>query len=171
MKTNPTAEQMLDAENASAMPWAEARERLAEEQSHGSSWLTTIRPDGAPHVVPVGALWIDDVLYFTTGQGTQKGRNLAQDAHCVIATNGRGLDFVIEGTAAKVTDPATLQRVAEAYTVHGWPLSFKDGKLDAPYNAPTTGPAPIEAFRFTPAIAFGFGTDDDTVYRATRWRF
>jgi Pyridoxamine 5'-phosphate oxidase len=168
---NPAAEQMLHTNDASAMPWAEARERLSDQTSSGSSWLTTIGPDSLPHVAPVGALWIDDTFCFTMGQGTRKGKNLAQNAHCILATNGRALDFVIHGTAAKVTDPARLQRVADAYTAHGWPLSFRDGILDSPYDAPTTGPAPIEADELTPAIAFGFGTRDDTVFRATRWRF
>ena len=67
---------MLDAENASAMPWSEARERLAETATtgHGTSWLTTIRPDGAPHVVPIGSIWIEDEPLFTMGQGTEKGK-------------------------------------------------------------------------------------------------
>jgi hypothetical protein len=171
--TNPTAKQMLTSENAGAMPWSEARERLADtaKSGHITSWLTTIRPDGTPHVVPIGSIWIEDELYFTMGQGTQKGKHLAQNAHCVIATVGRDLDFVIEGTAAKLTAPADLQRVADGYTTHGWPLSYTNGILDAPYNAPTTGPAPIEAYKLTPVIAHGFGTGDDTVFRATRYRF
>ena len=153
------------------MAWTEARERLAGKPTHNTSWLTTMRPDGTPHVVPVGAIWVDGMLFFTMGQGTRKGKNLSQNAHCVIAVAGRGLDLVVEGTAAKVTEQAKLQRLADAYTAQGWPLSLRDGVLDAPYNAPTTGPAPIDAYELTPTIGFGFGTEDETVFRATRWRF
>lgn len=167
----PTAQAMLKMNEASAMPWDEARERLAGQATHHTDWLTTVNADATPHVVPIGALWIDDALFFTMGQGTRKGKNLARDAHCAIAIAGRGLDFVIEGTARQLTDPADLQRVAGAYTAHGWPLSYRNGVLDAPYNAPTTGPMPVDAYELTPTTAYGFGVEDATVWRATRWRF
>lgn len=167
----PTPQAILKTDDASAMPWQEARDRLADPATHHTSWLTTINADGTPHVVPIGALWIGGGLYFTMGQDTKKGRNLARNPHCAIAETGRGLDFTIEGTATRLTDPADLQRVAEAYTAHGWPLSYRGGVLDAPYNAPTTGPMPVEAYELTPTTAYGFGVEDATVWRATRWRF
>lgn len=170
-QAHPTAQAMLTTNEAGVMPWNEARERLADPATHHTSWLTTINADGTPHVVPVGALWIDGDLYFTMGQGTKKGQNLARNPHCAIAVAGRGLDFTIEGTATRLTDPADLQRVADAYTAHGWPLSYRDGVLDAPYNAPTTGPSPIEAYALQPTTARGFGTEETTWNRATRWRF
>jgi hypothetical protein len=167
----PTPHAILKSDDASAMPWQEARERLAEPPTHRTFWLTTINPDGRPHMVPIGALWIDGGLYFTMGQGTKKGANLSRDSRCAIAAAGRGLDFVIEGTAKRLTDPTDLQRVADAYTADGWPLSYRDGVLDAPYNAPTTGPSPIEAYELQPTTARGFGTEEATWSRPTRWRF
>ena len=77
----PVAENMVSAEDATVIPWAETRERLAEGSTH---WLATVRPDGRPHVVPVGAIWLDGAFYFTTGQGTRKGSNVVGNPHCVI---------------------------------------------------------------------------------------
>ena len=39
-------------------------------------WLTTINPDGSPHVTGVGALWVDDAFWFETGEQTRKAKNL-----------------------------------------------------------------------------------------------
>jgi len=162
---------MLRADDATPLPWAEAIARLTDAVSQGTQWLATVRPDGRPHVVPVGAMWLDGALYFTTGQGTRKEKNLARNAHCVISIASRGLDLVIEGNAARMTDEATLQRLAELYTANGWPATVRDGAFDAPYSAPTTGPAPYDVYEITPTIAYGFGTDDETVNHPTRWRF
>ena len=35
-------------------------------------WLTTVRPDGRPHVTPLVAVWLDDALYFSTGESERK---------------------------------------------------------------------------------------------------
>ena len=42
-------------------------------------WLTTIDPDGRPHVRPVGVVQHDGSWYFTSGPATRKSRNLARD--------------------------------------------------------------------------------------------
>ena len=41
-------------------------------------WLTTINADGSPHVTGIGALWADGWFWFETGEGTRKGKNLAE---------------------------------------------------------------------------------------------
>jgi hypothetical protein len=70
-----------------------------------------------------------------------------------------------------VSDEAKLQRVADAYVAEGWPASVRDGALDAPYSAPTTGPAPYDVYEVTPTVAFAFGADEETANHPTRYRF
>jgi hypothetical protein len=53
-----------------------------------TTWLTTVNEDGSPHVTAVGALWQDESFWFQTGSGTRKGRNVARDPRCSIATSG-----------------------------------------------------------------------------------
>jgi len=36
-------------------------------------WLTTINPDGSPHVTGIGALWVDGAFWFVTGERTRHG--------------------------------------------------------------------------------------------------
>src|SRR6266550_519993 len=72
----------LDIYGDKPIPWSRALEQL-DAGAPGTYWLATTRPDGRPHVAAVGALWIDGRIYFVTGAGTRKGRNLAQNASCV----------------------------------------------------------------------------------------
>jgi Pyridoxamine 5'-phosphate oxidase len=73
----------------------------------------------APHVTPLLGVWLDGALYFCTGPTERKARNLAQNPWCVLATGcntlDNGLDLVVEGEAAKVSDEAELRSVAEAF--------------------------------------------------------
>jgi len=168
----PVAEQMLNTDDATAIPWADVREGLTISNA-GTYWLATVRPDGRPHVVPVGAVWLDNSLYFTTGQGTQKEKNIQHNPHCVITLASGGFDLVFEGEAAKVKDEEKLQRLADIYSSpeNGWPVTVRDGLFDAPFSAPTTGPAPYEVYEVTLAVAFAFGTTEETATHPTRYRF
>lgn len=164
----PVAERMVDNEEAAVTPWAEVRDRFSEASTH---WLATMHPDGRPHVVPLGPLLIDDLVYFTMGQGTRKGKNLEANAQCTIVYSVKGWDVAIDGSAVKVADEAKLRRIAEAYAAQGWPAYVHDGVLDAPYSAPTTGPAPYDVYEMTPTTAFAFGNGEETAYNTTRYRF
>jgi hypothetical protein len=164
----PVAEPLATPATPAITPWAKIRDSLAAAET---TWLATVRPDGRPHVVPVGALWLDGAYYVTTGQGTVKGNNLAHNPHCVITLSSRGFDLVFEGAAAKVSDVAKLQRIARAYADQGWPAYVHDGVLDAPYSAPTTGPAPYDVYEVTPSMVLAFGTGEENVNGSTRYRF
>ena len=51
-------------------------------------WLSTVRPDGRPHVTPLLGIWLDGALYFCTGPDERKAKNLARNPRCILA--GRG---------------------------------------------------------------------------------
>jgi general stress protein 26 len=148
--------------------WARGRRDLEDAQVY---WLTTVRPEGRPHVTPLLGIWLDDALYFCTGSNERKAKNLAQNAHCVLTTgcNGLdGLDLVVEGDAAKVTDRAELARVADTY----------ESKYGSHFTAPegnwfglgdTIRRGDVLVCRVAPATAFGFGKG--TPSSQTRWTF
>jgi hypothetical protein len=174
----PVAERNLDGYGAPPIPWARVRERLAAglTQSPGSGgpdrhtcWLATVRPDGRPHVMPLGAVWVDGAFYFTAGAATRKAQNLARDARCTIAVAAHDFDLVVEGEAVKVADEARLRRLAGVYAAEGWEATVRDGALYAEYSAPSAGPPPWEVYEVTPATVFAFGTAEP--FGATRWRF
>lgn len=156
----------FSSEGVTATAWAEAGERLESAEVY---WLTTMRPDGRPHVTPLVAVWLDSVLYFCTDRGERKAKNLAGNAHCVIITGcnilAEGLDLVVEGDAVQVSDEAKLQRVADGYAAkYGPPFHFtvRDGVFYGEGGE-------VLLYEVTPITAFGFGKGQ--AFSQTRWRF
>ena len=169
-KKEPVDERNLDGYGVPTIPWDRARERFEEDAGISPThWLATVHPDGRPHVMPVWTVWVDGAFYFVTGATTRKRRNLAHNAHCVITVESSGLDLVVEGEAAKVSDETSLQRIADAYAVQGWHPTVGNSVFYADYGAPSAGPPPYEVYEVTPVTVFGLGTDEP--YGATRWRF
>ncbi|MER6757001.1 pyridoxamine 5'-phosphate oxidase family protein [Micromonospora echinofusca] len=163
MNREPVAEPSFASEGAEPMPWSRAHERLTEA---GEFFLSTVRPDGRPHAVPLLALWLDDGMYFCSSGSAHKVDNLAANPHCVLTVGSPELDLSIEGTASRISDPATLRRVAEAYgKKYGWEVTPVDGGIDGD----GIGPSPYVVFRVTPAKVVGM--DKGSGFSATRWRF
>ncbi|MFC4333474.1 pyridoxamine 5'-phosphate oxidase family protein [Streptomyces andamanensis] len=158
------------AAEATATPWPEAERRLRAAEIF---WVSTVRPDGRPHVTPVIAAWHDGTLYFSTGPGEQKARNLARHAQCALTTGANalteGLDLVVEGCAEQVTDPALLEEVIAAYEAkYGPHITSPEGTFHGIGDAFRDGGAVV--FAVAPVTAYGFGRDQG-VYTHTRWTF
>jgi hypothetical protein len=114
-------------------------------------------------------MWDSGKVYFVSGDGTRKSRNVAQNANCAIAMSFRNIDLVIEGTATKVTDDATLHRLAKRFADDGWPAKVEDGAFTYDYSAPSAGPPPWDLYEVTPTTVFGVLSAEPG--GATRWRF
>src|SRR5437660_776844 len=84
MNTPVTAlDQQYSDPAAVAVSWPETCEILESAELY---WISTVRPDGRPHVTPVVAAWIDGAVCFSTGAGEQKFANLRANPHVVLAT-------------------------------------------------------------------------------------
>ena len=161
---------LADLYKLDPIPWSQALAALeSAEPRTQTPFLATTRPDGRPHVAAVGALWDGGKVYFVSGSGTRKSRNLAHNANCVISMSLTGIDLVIEGTAAKVTDDPTLERLAKRYADQGWPATVADGAFTYAYSAPSASPPPWDLYKVTPKTVFGVLTSAPG--GATRWRF
>ena len=84
-----------------------------------STWLSTVNDDGSPHLVLVGALWLDGAFWFQTGAHTRKARNVARDPRCSIALSIREADVIVEGVARRITEPDAVGRAAKAWADQG----------------------------------------------------
>jgi hypothetical protein len=136
-----------------------------------TTWLATANEDGSPHVTAVGAVWLDGTFWFQTGAGTRKARNVARDPRCAVALSVRDADVVIEGDAARVTDPAILARIASVWADDGWPAQPDESGsgITAPFNAPSQGPPPWNVYRIDRrAATVVLGTEPGGL---TRYRF
>ncbi len=167
-RTVPTAELDPDysEEGARTTSWDEAVALMHDAKIF---WLSTVRPDGRPHVTPLIAVWLDDVLYFCTGEHERKRKNLGGNPHCILMTGcntyDEGVDLVVEGDAVRTTDESILQRVADAYEAkYGaeWHFDVRDGAFQS-------GGHEAWVYRVTPVTAFGFGKGSP--FSQTRWRF
>ena len=151
--------------DASATGWEQASDRWADAELY---WLSTVRPDGRPHVTPLISIWHDGAAYFCTGPEERKSRNLAKNPHVVLTTGSNalneGMDLVIEGVAEQLTDTGTLQAIAHSYVEkYGptWHFDVRDGAFFG-------GGGRAVVYRVRPVTAFGFTKGS---YSQTRWSF
>lgn len=147
---------------ATPTSWTTTRAALEAAQI---SWLSTVRSDGRPHVTPLVAVWLDDAVHFTTGPDEQKAVNLTTNPQVVMTTGSdrwqEGLDVVVEGEARRVTDRATLDRLAAAWATK-WDGSWTFTVTDEGFRNDVGGPALVFAVRPRKVLAFGKGTYSHT---------
>lgn len=156
------------APDAVATPWEQTRRVLETAEVF---WLATVRADARPHVTPVAAAWLDRTLYFGTGSTAQKLKNLRGNPHVVLTTGcnhlATGLDIVVEGDAAPVTDAAVHERFYQQQAIlwgEGWPIQLRNGVL----WDESTG-EPLLLFAVTPSKIFASARGDQ--WSQTRYQF
>ncbi|MGX1675150.1 PPOX class F420-dependent oxidoreductase [Streptomyces sp. NPDC055400] len=69
--------------------------------------LSTVRPDGSPHIAPVWFVLDGENVLFNTGKDTVKGRNLARNNRVALCVDDDRPPFsftVIEGRAELIED-------------------------------------------------------------------
>ena len=132
------------------LPWSWAQERLTNASRY---WVVTVAPDGAPHAMPVWAVWHENGLWFSTGGGSRKARNLRDNPRCTVHTEG-GEPVVVHGTAEFVSE--AVEAVLDAY-------ARKYGS-----RPPDLAENPLIHVR--PAWAFGLVESEFTT-SPTRWEF
>lgn len=99
-----------------ALP-AEALAFLAERHL---ATLTTLRPDGSPHVVAVAFTWDDaaGLARVITGRASRKARNVARGATRAVVAQVDGARWLaLEGPARLVTDPERVLDGERRYAV------------------------------------------------------
>jgi F420H(2)-dependent biliverdin reductase len=79
--------------------------------------LTTLRPDGTPHVTPVGFTWDPDtqLARIITFAAARKVRHLRRNPRAVVCQVDGGRWLTLEGTATVTDDPARVAAAVERY--------------------------------------------------------
>jgi general stress protein 26 len=146
--------------------WEEVHGLLTDA---GTYWLTTVRADGRPHVTPLIGIWDGDALYFATGDGEQKARNLAANARVALTTGASelkdGVDVVVEGAAARVGDTPKLEQLSAAWVRkygEDWRFEVRDGGFWHEGGGAAT------VYQVAPTTVFAFRKGG--TYTQTRWR-
>ncbi|MBM4416328.1 MAG: pyridoxamine 5'-phosphate oxidase [Chloroflexi bacterium] len=135
------------------LPWAWAAERLTAARTY---MVSTARPDGRPHAMPVWGVWVDDAFYFLSEPRSVKAHNLRANARCVISTERAGDAVVLEGHAARIRGAEVPAAAAAVYRAKYQWVFDADGES-------------VHVVR--PTVAFGFVEQADFNASATRWTF
>lgn len=79
--------------------WRAIEARLSREST---IWLTTVRQDGRPHLVPLWFIWLNEKVYICTGSATQKYANMYNNQNVALALPDAVNVIIIEGEAHTV---------------------------------------------------------------------
>jgi hypothetical protein len=144
------------------LPWSWAEANLAAAETY---WVSTTRPDGRPHAMPIWAGWCAGRIWFEGGRLTRRARNLVENPSVSvgIVLPGDGA-IVVEGTAVRLDGPpdGLTGELVAAFAKYAAPPR---GYVVDPANwsSPDGG-----IWAVSPLIAFGWSSFPAD---ATRWRF
>lgn len=131
------------------LPWSWAEQRLLGSHDF---WLATVSPDGAPHLMPVWAVWDSGQLWFSSSNGSRKARNLSAQPRCSLSTDNPLEPVVVQGRARRVTDPAALAAM----------LAAENAKYGTSYGPDMVDPASNSVFALRPEWVFALDSRDFT---------
>jgi len=141
------------------LPWEWAGDRLKKSKQY---WIATARPDGRPHVMIVWALWMNGLLYFSTGKQSVKARNLARNPNCVMCTERADEGLILEGVVETERDVARIREFIRLYEKkYEWKLGEMAEKMLS-FEDPV--------FFLRPKVGFGLW-EQKFATTATRWLF
>ena len=141
-------------EGPGLLSWDWAEQRLQRSRNF---WLATAA-DGAPHLMPVWAVWLDGRLWFSSASGSRKARNLAAQPRCSLATEDPVEPVVVHGQAERATDRRQLLAV----------LAAENAKYGTDYGEEMIDPAANSVFALRPEWVFAL---DSTDFTGTPTRF
>ncbi|GAA4993625.1 pyridoxamine 5'-phosphate oxidase family protein [Kitasatospora paranensis] len=163
--TEPTADRphmpgygiLAADEGGGLLPWEWARQRITDSHDY---WVSSVRPDGRPHVMPVWGVWLDGSVWFSTSVQSRKIHNLAEHPDCVVTTDDARDPVIVEGRAEVVAEPAAIAAF----------LAALNTKYQTAYGVDFLDPAVNAVVVVRPAQAIGM-LHTDFRGSPTRWRF
>jgi Pyridoxamine 5'-phosphate oxidase len=144
------------------LPWSWASERLVRCRNF---WVTTVDRWHRPHSMPVWGVWSepDQRFFFSCGPSSLKARNLAENAHVVVAIDDTVEVVSVEGLAAAMAAGLDADRYIAAYVEKYEPDPVKAAAM-------TAFVAANSMFSVTPHRAFAvIEREEDFGPKATRW--
>ena len=105
--------------------WRAIEARLGRETT---IWLSTVRPDERPHLVPVWFVWFDEKVYVATSSHSVKYDNLHHNQNVALSLGDTYNVVVLEGEA-HAADRNLTEKVAEFFH-HKYDWDFRADKND-----------------------------------------
>lgn len=152
-RSRPTtqAEYGIPESEDGMLTWEFVETRMVDDRFY---WVTTVRPDGSPHVRPTWGVWVDGTFYCGGGGRTRWVRNLSTNADVVVHREDAEEVVIVEGTAERIDEE----------TASGSLLDRLDGAYEAKYEVQHGTPF----FAVRPARVYAWS---EYPADATRWEF
>ena len=85
-------------------------------QNQKNMWVSTVRPDGRPHLTPIWFAVYEEKWYFVTSPQAVKARNLQQNPRVALALEDGSDPLVVEGVARPVAaSPEVIRLFKEKF--------------------------------------------------------
>ena len=149
----PSSYGIQPANAGELLPWSWALERLVKSRGY---WLSTVSPDGRPHLAPMWGVFIDPYFCFGTDVLSRKARNLEDNRHVCVAIDDTFETVFIEGTVEAIP----IEMLNEYFSLYSAKYDLTVENLNA-----------AGSFRVVPEKAFGYIDDERFPNIATRWTF
>jgi len=100
---------------ASFVDWEWVAEQLTTAENY---WLSSVRPDGRPHVVPRWGAFIDGRFYYDGSPETRHARNIMENPNITLHLENGYKVVIMEGISkpAPKPDPVFANQLAQAIT-------------------------------------------------------
>jgi PPOX class probable F420-dependent enzyme len=116
----------IHADDEGLLDWSWAEERLVAARNY---WVTTVRPDGSPHAMPVWGLWHEGTFYFSSSPDSRKAKNLAANPAVTVHLESGDEVVVVEGVADDASDDDLLRTLGEDYSrKYSFEVTFTGGR-------------------------------------------
>lgn len=148
----------LPETNKGLLSWSWAEKRLKRSHNY---WITTVKPNAAPHTMVVWGLWQDGRFLFSTGSKSRKARNLAKNKNCIVCTELANEAVIVEGIA-EIADVAARRKFLAVYE--------RKYKFDMKGMAEDILAMKEPVFAVRPRLVFGLW-EKYFATKTTRWKF
>lgn len=112
--TRPTFPKGYVDNPISEVSWEYVEKRLTDSVNY---WLCTVRPNGAPHVVPRWGVFVDGKFYYDGSPETRHARNLESNSKTSLHLESGSDVVIMDGESAPAPKPSKelAERLAAEY--------------------------------------------------------
>jgi PPOX class probable F420-dependent enzyme len=116
----------IHVDDEGLLDWSWAEERLVAARNY---WVTSVRPDGSPHAMPVWGLWHEGAFYFSSAPDSRKAKNLAANPAVTVHLESGDEVVVVEGVADQESDEELLRKLGDGYSrKYAFDVTFTGGR-------------------------------------------
>ena len=103
-----------------------SQEGLQKLSAAENIWISSIRPDGHPHLTPVWFVYYEGKLYISIDPKSVKSRNIAQNPNVVLALEDAIHPVICQGRATPMPQPWPGDLLSVFIQKYEWDLMVEE---------------------------------------------